>query len=231
MGIAFIRTIILYAILIVALRIMGKRQIGELQPSELAVTILISNLAAIPMQEPGIPLVGGVVPILTLVVCNSILSIISLKNRRLRRVITGKPSVLIKNGIIDQKEMRKNGFNIDDLLEELRMAGYLSVKEVAYAICETNGKLSVFPTSENKPATAGMLNLEAEDNGIPVTVISDGLIATNALKSIGKDLNWLEKKIKSSGFKPENIFLMTVAKNNDILMIPKTLNSKEKKPC
>lgn len=229
MGIAFIRTIILYAILIVALRIMGKRQIGELQPSELAVTILISNLAAIPMQEPGIPLIGGIVPILTLVVCNSILSIISLKNRRIRRVITGKPSILIENGIIDQKELRKNGFNIDDLLEELRMAGYLSIKEIAYAICETNGKLSVFPTAENKPATAGMLNIPAEDNGIPVTIISDGLIATNALKSVGKDMNWLDKKTKAAGFKSENIFLMTVSKNNDILIIPKTLKVKENK--
>ena len=119
MGVAFIRTIILYVFVIVAVRLMGKRQIGELQPSELVVAILISELAAIPMQETGIPLVSGIIPILTLISCEIILSALTLWNVKLRHIITGKPSVLIKNGQINQQEMRCLGFTLDDLMEEI----------------------------------------------------------------------------------------------------------------
>lgn len=224
MAIAFIRTIILYILLVLALRLMGKKQIGELQPSELAVTILISELAAIPMQETGIPLVSGIVPIFTLVVCDIVISVLVLKSRRVRRFITGKPSILIRNGIIDQKELKKQGFNLDDLMEELRLCGYLNVDEVAYAICETNGKLSVFPNSENMPVTAKMLNLSPEDSGFPITVISDGLIALHALKTAGKDLVWLDKTLKAKGYSADDVFLMTVDKKSKAMIIPKEKN-------
>lgn len=221
MGISFIRTIILYLFLIIAIRIMGKRQIGELQPSELAVTILISELAAIPMQETGIPLVSGLVPIFTLAAANICLSFVVLKSRKLRMLLTGKPSVLIRNGIIDQKEMKKQGFNIDDLMEELRLCGYATLDEVSYAICETNGKLSVFPNSDNKPVTAMMLNLHPQDNGMPITIIADGCLGLASLKAAGKNLTWLEKTVKAKGLRIEDVFIMTIDKKGKSMIVPK----------
>jgi uncharacterized membrane protein YcaP (DUF421 family) len=221
MGIAFLRTVILYIFVIIAVRFMGKRQIGELQPSELVVTILISELAAIPMQETGIPLVSGFIPIVTLVSCEIILSAITLKSYRLRRLISGKPSVLIRNGVIDQKEMKRQGFTLDDLMEEIRLCGYMGVDEVAFAICETNGKLSVFPTSQNKPVTAGMMNLTSGDGGLPVTIICDGMLSLPSLAAAGKDMLWLQNTISAQGLASQNVFLMTVDSFGKTIIIPK----------
>lgn len=221
MGIAFLRTVILYIFVIIAVRFMGKRQIGELQPSELVVTILISELAAIPMQETGIPLVSGFIPIVTLVSCEIILSAITLKSYRLRRLISGKPSVLIRNGVIDQKEMKRQGFTLDDLMEEIRLCGYMGVDEVAFAICETNGKLSVFPTSQNKPVTAGMMNLTSGDGGLPVTIICDGMLSLPSLAAAGKDMLWLQNTISAQGLASQNVFLMTVDSLGKTIIIPK----------
>jgi len=221
MGIAFLRTVILYIFVIIAVRFMGKRQIGELQPSELVVTILISELAAIPMQETGIPLVSGFIPIVTLVSCEIILSAITLKSYRLRRLISGKPSVLIRNGVIDQKEMKRQGFTLDDLMEEIRLCGYMGVDEVAFAICETNGKLSVFPTSQNKPVTAGMMNMTSGDGGLPVTIICDGMLSLPSLAAAGKDMLWLQNTISAQGLASQNVFLMTVDSLGKTIIIPK----------
>jgi uncharacterized membrane protein YcaP (DUF421 family) len=221
MGVAFVRTIVLYIFVIIAVRLMGKRQIGELQPSELVVAILISELAAIPMQETGIPLVSGIIPILTLISCEIILSAITLSSVKLRRIISGKPSVLIKNGIIDQQEMRRLGFTIDDLMEELRLCGYMSVDDVAVAVLETNGKLSVFPTNQNKPVTAGMMNLQCEDGGLPVTLICDGLLSLPSLAEVGKDMTWLQNTLSAQGLLPQNVFMMTVDRLGKTIIIPK----------
>ena len=221
MGISFVRTIILYLTVIVAVRIMGKREIGELQPSELVVAILISELAAIPMQETGIPLASGIIPILTLLSCEIVLSAITMTNSRARRFISGSPSVLIMNGVINQKEMRRLRFTIDDLMEELRIRGYMSVSEVAIAVVETNGKLSIFPTSPNKPVTAGMMNLDVQDGGLPSTIISDGDICSDALKTSGRNMSWLGGKLAEQGLAPEDIFLMTVDSLGTTIIIPK----------
>ncbi|MDR3645180.1 MAG: DUF421 domain-containing protein [Clostridia bacterium] len=221
MGIAFVRTVILYITVVAAVRVMGKRQIGELQPSELVVAILISELAAIPMQEPGIPLTSGIVPILTLISCEIILSAVTVMSIRARRFITGKPVVLIENGHILQHEMRRLRYTIDDLLEELRLAGYMSVDEVAWAIIETNGKVSFFPAAANKPATAGMLNLTAQDGGPPVTVISDGVILSHGLSRLGRDINWLHGCLQPMSLQPAQVFLMTADSQGKILVVPK----------
>jgi uncharacterized membrane protein YcaP (DUF421 family) len=221
LGISFIRTILLYTIVVAAVRVMGKREIGELQPSELVVAILISELAAIPMQETGIPLTSGVIPILTLISCEIILSSITLLSTKARRLISGRPSVLIINGRIDQGEMRKLRFTIDDLMEELRISGYMNVTEVAFAVLETNGKLSVFPTCPNKPVTAGMMNLNCPDGGLPVTLISDGTVYVNALNSTGKNMTWLLNQLSSQNLTPQNVFLMTVDSLDTTMVIPK----------
>lgn len=221
MGIAFIRTVILYIFVVAAVRIMGKRQIGELQPSELVVAILISELAAIPMQETGIPLVSGIIPILTLISCEIILSALTLSSAKLRHVITGKPSMLIKNGQIDQCEMKRLRFTIDDLMEELRHSGYLNVDEIAYAVLETNGKLSVFPKPENRPVTAGMMNITCEDGGLPVMLICDGMLSLPSLASAGKDMVWLQETLHQKGLTPQDVFLMTIDSTEKTIIIPK----------
>lgn len=153
MSVTFARTVILYLLVVVGLRIMGKRQIGEMQPSELVVAIMISDLSAVPMQEIGIPLLSGVIPIFTLIIMEIALSAISLKNRKIRHFITGKPSVVIHNGRIMKDEMRRLRFNRDDLFEQLRLQGYIGVGEIHFAILETNGQLSIIPFKNNKACT------------------------------------------------------------------------------
>lgn len=221
MSISFIRTIILYIFVIAAVRLMGKRQIGELQPSELVVAILISELAAIPMQNSGIPLISGIIPILTLIACEIILSVITLSSVKLRRVISGKPTILIRNGKIDQKEMRKQRFTLDDLMEELRLNGYMSIDEVAYAIVETNGKLSIFPTCQNKPVTASMMNLTCSDGGLPITLICDGKFSLESLIYAGKDIAWLQNTLAAQHLTDKDVFLMTVDNLGKTIIIPK----------
>lgn len=211
MAIAFIRTVILYVVVIGAVRVMGKRQIGELQPSELVVAILISDLASVPMQDTGIPLTAGVIPILTLIACEVALSGLTLLNARVRRVVTGRPSVLIKDGQVNQAEMRRLRYTLDDLMEELRLCGYMRIDEVAMAILETNGKLSVFPTAPNQPVTAGMLNLPQQPTGgLPVTVICDGQLYPESLRVVGKDKDWLESLLAAQGLTAEGVFILTV---------------------
>lgn len=227
MGISFIRTIILYITVIAAVRVMGKREIGELQPSELVVAILISELAAIPMQETGIPLTSGVIPILTLISCEVILSSITMLSTKARRIISGSPSILIMNGQIDQKEMRRLRFTIDDLMEELRIGGYMNISEVAIAVVETNGKLSIFPTCQNRPVTAGMMNLTCPDGGLPVTIISDGTVYGKSLSSAGKNMTWLLNQLSGQNLEPQNVFLMTVDSLDTTVIIPKEQQNKK----
>lgn len=153
MAISFIRTLILYILVVVGLRVMGKRQIGEMQPSELVVAIMISDLATIPMQEIGIPLSFGIIPIFTLILMEVLLSQFSLKSKKVRRALTGKPNVIIHNGHILEDEMKKIRFNMDDLNEQLRIQGYTGIKDINFAILETNGQLSIIPKPEKQRAT------------------------------------------------------------------------------
>lgn len=221
MGVAFVRTVLLYIVVIVAMRIMGKRQIGELQPSEFVVAILISELAAIPMQESGIPIANGIIPIFTLVACEILLSAVTLCSVHARQWISGKPSILIRNGVVNQNEMRRLRYTIDDLMEELRLNGMMSVDEVAWAVLETNGQLSVFPVAQSKPVTAGMMNLQPPDGGLPVTLISDGRVFQQALTHAGHDALWLQNQLKGANLTPDRVFLMTVDASGKTLVIPK----------
>jgi len=153
MGVSLIRTIILYVIVVIGVRIMGKRQIGELQPTELVITIMISELASIPMQATGIPIMAGVIPIAVLIALEVLLSYAVLKNKRFREILSGKPSILIYDGVVMKNEMAKLRFNNDDLMEDLRLAGCTDVREVQYAILETNGQLSVILKKDHQPLT------------------------------------------------------------------------------
>ena len=222
MTIAFIRTLILYLVIIIALRIMGKRQVGELSPSELVVTILISELAAIPMQDTGIPLISGIVPILTLLALEIIVSTITLKSNKCRRIIIGQSSMLINNGIINQAEMKRLRLTLHELLEELRLKDYPDIKQVRYAILETSGKLTVIPYPQYETPTCEDLNLPGTDNALPLAIISDGSIIQENLSKLKKDEKWLNQLLKKRGYSNiKNIFLLQVDENENITLIPK----------
>jgi len=179
-----IRTLILYILVVVAIRIMGKRQIGEMQPSELVIAIMISDLASVPMQAIDIPLLAGIVPVLTLLVWEVVMSYVSLKSKKCRKYITGEPSIIVYNGHINEQELRKQRFNLNDLMEQLRIAGCPDISNVQAAVLETNGQLSVL--EKKKDASAGL----------PYMLIADGEVNRNELKRAGKNMKWLRDNVK-----------------------------------
>ena len=207
MLIVFVRTLILYILIIIVLRLMGKRQVGQLQPSELVVALIIADLAAVPMSEVGIPLINGIIPIITLFIMEELLSYLSLKSERARGLISGKPSILIERGIIMEKELQRLRYNLNDLLEQLRLKNFSNVEDVNYAILETSGQLSVIPKEEKKPVTLKDMNLKAKTQHLPVTVIIDGRIISDNLYKIGLSNNWLADQLRKNSIKSsEDVF-------------------------
>lgn len=211
MAIIFVRTLIIYFSLLLIMRLLGKRQLGEMELSEFVVAALIADLASHPLQDIGIPMINGLVPIVTLFCCEVLISGVAMKNIRLRALLFGKPSMLVEKGKIRQKEMKKNRFTTDELMEELRNQGYLDISSVEYAVLETDGRLSVIPYPSEAPVTPAQLKIEAEDKGYPVVVISDGHILQSNLRLVGRDMNWLKKRLAALGIKDtKQVFLMTV---------------------
>ncbi len=180
---------------------MGKRQVGQLQPSELVVALIIADLAAVPMSEVGIPLINGIIPIITLFIMEELLSYISMKSERARGLISGKPSILIERGTIIEDELRRIRYNINDLLEQLRLKNFSNVEDVSYAILETSGQLSVIPKEEKMPVTLKDMNLKAKTQHLPVTVIIDGRIISDNLYKIGLSNNWLADQLRKNSIK------------------------------
>ena len=206
MLISVTRTAVLYFVVIFCMRIMGKRQVGELQPSELVITILISELASIPMQDLNRPITSGVIAILTLVFLELVVSAITLKSQIFRKIFEGKSAIIIKNGEIDQKMMKKLRITIDDLLEGLRQAGNFSVDKVNYAIMETNGRISVQLKDDFDSVTKQDMNIKPKCEGISQVLIADGKIASDKVKCDA------EEQLKKRGLEKSQIFLM--AKND-----------------
>ncbi|MDI6617762.1 MAG: DUF421 domain-containing protein [Clostridiales bacterium] len=198
MLIVIVRSIILYIVVLIVMRIMGKRQIGQLQPFELVITIIISELAAVPMQNTGIPLLYGIIPIVILMIAHIILSFASLKSLKARAVICGKPSILIDHGIVRTDELAKLYFNIDDLLEQLRVKGYPDIQDVEFAILETKGQLSVIPKSMKRPVTPKDMNLDIEQERLPITLIIDGKVVRENLKIAKLNENDIRKNLNNS---------------------------------
>lgn len=204
------RTVILYLIIIAGVRLMGKRQVGELEPSELVLSLLIADLACVPMQDLGTPLHTGVIPILTLLSMTMILSVLTMKSVRFRALLCGRPSVIIRKGRIDQQEMLRNRLTVDELLEELRSHGYTSPGDVGYAILETNGMLSVLPFAAQKPVTAEQMELKVNQAGLPLVLISDGRVLSRNVEKLGYDMNWIQKQLSRHRCSaPEQVFLLT----------------------
>ncbi len=198
-------------LVVFALRIMGKRQVGELQPSELVVAIMISDLATIPMSDPALPLLSGIVPILTLISAEMSASLLSLKFPKIRKLLTGSPAVIIKKGVICREEMRKNRYNLEDLAEGLRMKDYFDVDDVYMAILETNGSLSVIPKAGVVPATAQEAQIKSNQQTLPHVIIADGKKYPEHMQEAGVDENWLKKQLSDKKITDENeVFLLTV---------------------
>ena len=221
MIISFIRTFILYLVIILAIRIMGKRQISELQTSELVVTLLISDLAAIPMQNSGVPLYRGFIPIIVLISCEILLSSCMLKSSKFRRFICGKPMVIINDGEIDQKLMKDLRISTEDLSEQLRQMNIFTLADVAFAIIETNGKLSVLKKPEKQEVDASMLNIKNKNEGIETVVISDGEFADCSINLCGLSRAWIKDILKIEKISLKNVFIMTANRNKKYSIIKK----------
>lgn len=218
---ALLRTVILYFLIMTGLRLMGKRQIGELEPSELVLTMMISDLATVPMQDFGIPLLAGVIPILTLLSLSMLLSQLSLLSLRFRELMCGTPSILIRNGKLQQDAMRKNRYTLDELLEQLRGQGYVSVDEVRWAVLENSGQLSILPWARQRPPTAEELGLTPEEDELPFILINDGRIVRRNLARSGRNEAWLQKELRRTGHSAGEIFLLTVDGSGKVLCITK----------
>ena len=221
MILSYMRTIILYTALILAMRLLGKRQIGQMEPSEFVVAMLVADLASIPMQNNAIPLVIGLVPILTVMGLELILSHLSLKSIRLRKLLCGKPVILIDNGKIIQENLRRTQVTLDELSGHLREKDVLDIQTVQYAILETNGNLSVFPYPSEQPATARDAGVKAAKQYLPITLISDGRLLADNLKKAKKDGAWLHKVLRERNATLEGTWLLTVDDGEHVYYIPK----------
>ena len=212
MAIVLVRTLIIYFSLLLTLRLLGKRQLGEMELSEFVVAALIADLAAHPLQDMGIPLLNGLLPILVLFCCEVLIAGLSLKSIRLRSLIFGKPSLLIVKGRILQQEMLRNRFTLDELMQELRSQGITDPQDVEYGVLETNGRLSLILSPARQPVTAAQLKLPTEDRGYPSIVISDGRVLEENLRHLGLDRRWLEERLRRHGVSsPREVFLLTAS--------------------
>lgn len=207
MFIVLIRAIVLYFVVVFIMRIMGKRQIGQLQPFELVIALMVSELAAMPMQNTSIPLSHGIIPIITLLVLQVLISTLQLKSEAARAIFCGKPSILIEKGKINIKELRNSRLNLNDLLEELRLKDYYNLEDIEYAILETGGQISIIPKSELEPATRKDLNVKSTQDILPVTLILDGKINSKNLKYINKDKSWLNSQLNKKNISADQVFL------------------------
>ncbi len=224
MLITVIRTILIYFFTIISLRLLGKRQIGELEPSELVVTIIISEIAAAPIQDSALPIIPNLLAMALLLILEVILSYSAYKNFQIRKLVFGRPSIFFKNGEIDQAEMERQRFNLNDLLETVRNTGATSLSEIAYIIMETNGNVSIIPKSDQRPASTADLGIEApEEPTLSYVIIDNGKLNRKRLKDLGFTEQWLKKQLQQSNLKrPEQVFCMTADPNGKTVILPKS---------
>lgn len=225
MIITFIRTLILYFLVVVVMRMMGKRQIAQMQPFELVIAIMIADLAATPMENTGIPLLNGVVPIITLLSVQVIVSFISIKSEAVREIICGKPSILINRGKLVQSELRRLRINMNDLLEQLRGKDYPNLSDVEFAILETNGELSIIPKTSKRTVIVQDLNIKVQQEELPITVIVDGNLLYSNLQKTGRDEQWLHRELKKQGLESiKDTFFAFLSSEGEFFAQKKDLN-------
>ena len=204
-----IRVLILYILVLITMRLMGKREIGQMQPFELVVAIMIADLAAVPMGDTGIPITNGIIPILVLLLIQLVISIINLKSIRGRKIICGMPSILIFRGRIDEKLMKKEKFTINELQERLREKDVFNIGDVEYAILETSGQLTVIQKPEKRNTIPEDFGILPDYEGIPYDLVIDGKVMYENLKAIGRDYKWLSKQVEKFKIKPEEALIVT----------------------
>lgn len=209
MLVTFFRAILLYIIVLIVMRLMGKREIGQLQPFELAIAIMIADLAAVPMAETGIPISNGIIPILGLLVMHLIISFLNLKSMKIREILCGKPAILIYRGKIDEKVLKKERFTLNELQERLRSSNVVNLGDVEYAILETSGQVTVIQKPDKRTTIPKDFNITPEYEGIPYDLVVDGKVMYKNLKTIGKDYNWLKKQVNKFNMEPEEALIVT----------------------
>lgn len=210
MLINFFRAIILYIIVLIVMRLMGKREIGQLQPFELVISIMIADLASTPMTDVGTPITNGIIPILGLLVMHLVISVINMKSIRGREIICGRPTILIYRGRIDEKALKKERFTINELEERIRGSNVYSLGDVEYAILETSGQVTVIQKPEKRTTTPQDFNITPEYEGIPYDLVVDGRVMEDNLKAIGKDINWLNQQLKKFKMRPDEALIVTL---------------------
>ena len=210
MLINFVRSIIIYVIVLIVMRLMGKREIGQLQPFELVISIMIADLASIPMTDPGVPIFNGIVPILGLLAMHLVITVLNLKSVNIRKFTCGKPTILMYRGKIDEEAMKKERFTISELQERLRGKDVFNLGDVEYAILETNGEISVIQKPEKRNTTPEDFNINPEYEGLPYDLVVDGKVMYENLKKIGKNEKWLANQIKKFNTKAEDVLIATI---------------------
>lgn len=221
MILSYIRTIILYLVLIGTIRFMGKRQIGQMEASEFVVTMLVANLAAIPMQDGAIPLYSGLVPILTVLGMELVLSGLIMHSVVLRKFFCGKPVILINNGKIIQENLRRTRITLDELTGHLREKDVLDIRTVQYAILETDGNLSVFPFPKERPASAKDAGIQASRQYLPITLVEDGYLSKENLQKAGKDETWVKTVLQQHNTDVQSTLLLTVDEGDHVVWLGK----------
>ncbi len=210
MLIIFIRSILLYIIVLIVMRLMGKREIGQLQPFELAISIMIADLASTPMADTGIPLTNGIIPILALLVMHLVISILNIKSIKARQILCGKPSILIYRGKINEKNLKKERFTVNELEERLRGNNIVNIGDVEYAILETSGQITVIQKPNKRTTIPEDFGIEPEYEGIAYDLVVDGIVMYENLKILKKDYDWLKKQVNKFGILPEQALLVTI---------------------
>lgn len=223
MLITVIRTVIVYILILIAFRVMGKRQISQLQTSELVATIILSELAVMPIQNQKDPFLTAIVPMIIIVILEVLMAYMMIKSNKFRQLTCGKPIVLIEKGKINQQNLKTVKMSVEDLYEQLRQKEAFFLEEVEYAIIETSGMLSVIKKAENSPLTAHDMQIKPKSKGIEVVVVSDGVLSKASVALSGHTAEWIEERIKQSGFFLKDIFIMTLDSTGKYRIIPKEI--------
>lgn len=221
MSVVLIRSLILYILVIFAVRLMGKRQLGELQPSELVITILVSNIATLPLEDVNIPLMVGVTPILALVCFEVLMSWVNLKSPKLRKIISGSPKIIISNGVIDDNVLSELRLSVDDLMMSLRTNDIFSLDEVQYAIVETTGSVSVMKKTDCDTPTRSEFNIKKKSSDPPMVVISDGRIIEKAAENVGMKVSRIREILNNAKLEPKDVFIMTADSSGNYFIADK----------
>ena len=217
MAIIFVRTVILYFAILISMRIMGKRQLGEMEISEFIVAALIADLAATPLQDIGIPLLNGLVPIIIMFCFEIIIAGLNMRSVKLRKLTYGRPEIIIRNGRIIREAMHKNRFTLDELMQELRAQGLTDTAQVEYAVLETNGQLSIILKSGDQPATASQMGVDADDVSYAHIIINEGRILDNNLELLGRDRRWLSNELKRQNFRSaDEVYILTLSESGRV---------------